>query len=194
MQRALMEELPPIKDDGIQTQFLDIGGNIGTFSIIMAAAGYAVETVEPMEYNVELLYRSIIENHFEDRVKLFKVAAGETYVPRVCLDIFENSTEYPNKGNNRISANAKDTGNNCVPQVRLDSIASWCPDLVKVDVEGYEVSALKGLGVAKDHSCRPTVIAMEQTGHGEPSKPYLEALGHGCRRIERDDYICTFGY
>jgi FkbM family methyltransferase len=181
MQRALMEELPPKKDDGIQTQFLDIGGNIGAFSIIMAAAGYAVETIEPMEYNVELLYRSIIENHFEDRVKLFKLAAGETYVPKVCLDVFMSSERKPNIGNNRISVNAKDTGNNCVPQVRLDSIVSRCPDLVKVDVEGYEVNALKGLGVTKYHSCRPTAIA-------------IEALGYGCRKIAGFDHICTFGY
>ena len=44
------------KDDNSPSLFVDFWANIGigTFSIIMAAAGYTVKVFEPMEYNLEL--------------------------------------------------------------------------------------------------------------------------------------------
>ena len=45
-------------DDNSPSLFVDIGANIGAYSIIMAAAGYNVEAFEPMEYNVELVLLS----------------------------------------------------------------------------------------------------------------------------------------
>ena len=195
VQKALMESLPPIRQNdesgGRPSLFVDIGGNIGTFSIIMAAAGYQVEAFEPMEYNVELFAQSILENKLQDKIKLYKVAVGKTYTPKVCLQAFASTDEEPNLGNNKIKEGTPDLGNNCVPLVRPDTIVSRCPDIVKVDVEGLEVNALIGLGVSKNGTCRPKAIAIEEQ-HGESSKAHLEKLGYNCELLKaaNGDWIC----
>ena len=87
------------------------------------------------------------------------------------------------------SDEATDLGNNCVPLVRLDTIVSRCPDLVKVDVEGLEVNALIGLEVSKDGSCRPNAIATEDWW-GEKSILYLQKLGYNCEHLKDADFVC----
>ena len=57
VQSALMNSVGvKRKDDNSPSLFVDFWANIGigTFSIIMAAAGYTVKVFEPMEYNLEL--------------------------------------------------------------------------------------------------------------------------------------------
>ena len=191
-QERLMSHLPPNKRT---TLFVDIGGNIGTFSIVMAAAGYDVEAIEPMQYNVELFSNSIKENGFQDFIKLFQIAAGEVPKSKVCLQAAGSTEEKPNQSNGQVIAGANDTGGNCVPMMRLDSIVSRCPDLVKVDVEGLEVSALKSLGVSSEGKCRPKGIAVEDNSSTGASsvKDHLVSLGYNCQNIGGRDCFCTYG-
>ena len=57
--------------------FLDIGSNIGTYALSVAAAGFAAVAFEPMRYNTELLSGSIALNPgFERRISLFKTAVA----------------------------------------------------------------------------------------------------------------------
>ena len=60
-------------------------------SSFMVAAGYNVEAFEPMEYNVELFAQSILENEFQDKIKLHKVAVGKASVKKVCLQLFAST-------------------------------------------------------------------------------------------------------
>ena len=70
-----------------------------------------------------------------DKIKLHKVAVGKASVKKVCLQVFASTKQNPNLGSNQITNEATDLGIiNCVPLVRLDTIVSWCPDLVKVNV------------------------------------------------------------
>ena len=94
-----------------------------------------VKAFEPMEYNLELFTKSILENEFQDKIKLHKVTTvGKASVKKVCLQVFASTKQNPNLGNNQITNEATDLGINCAPLVRLDTIVSWFPDLVKVDV------------------------------------------------------------
>ena len=189
-QSALMNSVGVKRnDDNSPSLFVDIGANIGAYSIIMAAAGYNVEAFEPMEYNVEIFAQSILENEFQDKIKLHKVAVGKASVKKVCLQVKASTKQRPNLGNNQITDKATDLGNNCVPLVRLDTIVPRCPDLVKVDVEGLEVNALIGLGVSKYGSCRPNAIAIEDWSGGK-SIPYLQKLGYNCEKLSHQDFVC----
>jgi FkbM family methyltransferase len=180
-QRDLIAGTPP---GGL---FMDIGGNIGTFSLVMASAGFRVVAFEPLKYNLELFRQSIKRNGFEDRIKLHEVAAGEKPVDRVCLKPAHHSKGGMNTGNGQIRQDGVNTedesiGENCVPLIRPDSVISECPDAVKVDVEGWEGPALRGLGVA-DGKCLPKIITIEHQKNMAQENPFVFLLKNG--------YECT---
>ena len=156
LQSALIANMPA------KGRFVDIGGNIGAFSLVMAAAGYQVEAFEPMPYNHELFSDSIRINVFEDRVKLHKVAVGDTPIDEVCLTPAYAGSPKDNQGNGQIDPKGrKAEGSVCVPLIRPDSVVSECPDGLKVDVEGWEVPAMRGLGLGDGGNCRPQVVVHE---------------------------------
>jgi FkbM family methyltransferase len=159
----------------------------------MAAAGFQVEAFEPMQYNVEVFSLSIQENSFQNKLTLFQVAVGETPQDLVCLTPIDTSAIKPNMGNGQVQVGRSD-GENCVPLVRVDSLVSRCPDLVKVDVEGMEVSALKSLGLTTDKDCRPKGIMVEDKHGGEESVvAHLINLGYTCSFMTSDkDFYCKY--
>jgi len=50
--------------------FLDIGANVGSYSLSMASYGYSVIAFEAFADNIELIQASICENNFEDLISL----------------------------------------------------------------------------------------------------------------------------
>jgi len=192
VQDALMAIMGPTRDDGTPTLFVDVGANLGTYSIVFAAGGYRVEAFEPMEYNIEIFSKSIHENKLQDRIKLYKVAAGNEYRPRVCLEVHASSESKQNIGNNKISEDAVDNGYNCVQQIRLDSVVSRCPDLMKIDIEGLEVVALEGLGVTKTGECRPKGVSVEKNGNGPAATEVLKDLGYKCNYVSGSEFVCVW--
>ena len=55
---------------------LDIGGHIGWYSLLVAAAGHRSIVLEPMRYNRELLEASVKLNGLQERIRVVDVAAG----------------------------------------------------------------------------------------------------------------------
>lgn len=55
-------------------RWLDLGGNIGTFAVLAAAAGGTVRTYEPEPENYDLLCRNIALNGLTDRIEARNVA------------------------------------------------------------------------------------------------------------------------
>jgi predicted O-methyltransferase YrrM len=63
---------------------LDVGGNIGFFTLVAAAHGQTVYTVEAAKRNAHQIMNSAIKNGFEHQITLFNNAAGdEVSVPTV---------------------------------------------------------------------------------------------------------------
>lgn len=56
---------------------MDIGGNIGMYSLSTAALGYKVVTFEPFSLNYGRICNSILRNdHFQDRIRLYQAAVS----------------------------------------------------------------------------------------------------------------------
>lgn len=70
-----------------QTVFLDVGANIGWFSLVIAALGYSVVAVEPMQANVRMLRSSLCENEkvLRGSVTLLPLGLGER--PAKCISM-----------------------------------------------------------------------------------------------------------
>jgi FkbM family methyltransferase len=162
--------------------FLDVGANYGWHSLL--AAGIAgpegrVVSVEPNPQNAGLLRRSAEENGFSNLEVVVAAAAEEDGVGALETD----------GSNGRIISVAPGLTETVacsyvVPLRRLDGIvaASGGPrvDVVKIDVEGFEVAALRGAAGLIERD-RPTIVseffpkALRGTG-GVAPETYLQAL------------------
>lgn len=122
---------------------LDIGANIGYFSIIAASLvgkSGVVYAVEPNTNNVKFIELSKRENDFRN-IKIINSAAGEDF------DILSLNSSYSNGTTAHLSEDQqtlmKSTVVACMP---LDNLipADRKIDLIKIDIEGFEYRALLG--------------------------------------------------
>jgi FkbM family methyltransferase len=112
---------------GVNTVW-DVGANIGDHTRFYLNEGFGVVAIEPNPEAFECLSRNCPEAR--------------------CLNLAASSSEgelsfapAPNVGASRISA----SGEIKVRAARLDDLSLPEPDFVKIDVEGWELEALKGM-------------------------------------------------
>ena len=121
--------------------FVDIGANIGYYSCLARQSGTHVIAVEPVPQNLEFLYANLLANGWQD-VEVFPVALTES--PGIGL-MFGGGT-----GASLVNgwAGASDVWRTPVPLATLDGLlGNRFPGrrlLVKIDVEGAELSLLRG--------------------------------------------------
>ncbi len=155
--------------------FLDIGANMGWFTLLAASilrAGRVI-AIEPNYDDVQLLYRSLLENGFTN-VRIFPYAATET---DVVLQLNRSRSNAYVASVGRVDHSAT-----YVPGVRLDALLAHEPriDVVKMDIEGHEPLALKGMeGIVRRH--RPLIVSeFHPKAMGEyfalEARDYLEAI------------------
>lgn len=119
--------------------FLDLGANVGSISLPVAAAGRHVLSVEAASSNVSLLEAGIELSGVADRVRVFPTAVGD----RVGVASFVPCGPH----GQLVEPDAE--GAIGVPVTTVDALleSSGCTrvDLVKIDVEGAEVDVLRGM-------------------------------------------------
>lgn len=127
---------------------LDIGANIGLFTIIMAflvSETGQVYAFEPLKRNAGLLKRSVAESNFTDRVIVEQAAIGDQsgYIELVSPDTTLNwGGAYVRTPGADIPAGHSAEK---VPFIMLDTYPLKRPvGLIKIDVEGAEPLALRG--------------------------------------------------
>ena len=130
---------------------LDVGGNLGYLSLFAARLhpSVRVTVIEPFGWHADLLEKSIRLNGLQDRVKLFRVAVGDAEVGNLCME----ANDKQNAASTKVTAGASAEGSlHCeqsVPRGTIDSVLRVSPfganpDIVKMDIEGFEPLALKG--------------------------------------------------
>lgn len=109
--------------------FVDVGANLGAYSVRAAAWDMKVYSFEPNPENVRGLRRNLELNHLS--VELLECALGSA----------EGRANFsPNGALSRITT----SGEVGVPIRTLDSFELEQVDLLKVDVEGYELEVFQG--------------------------------------------------
>ncbi len=116
-----------------QSVFLDVGSNLGYFSIVAAHFAKTVYAVEAQDKMVSLVRANAALNEL-DNVHAFCAAAGDK----------PGFADIPVDGKPGTALNSA-TGNK-VPIIRLDDYFADgpLPDVMKIDVEGFELNVLKG--------------------------------------------------
>lgn len=123
--------------------FVDIGANIGSYTLISSESEAArVHAFEPHPSTFQLLRRNVELNR-RSNVTLHNVALGSSEGD-VCLTDRRGSSI-----NHIVSGNRETEGTITVPCRRIDGICRQfqiVPEIVKIDVEGFEFDVLQGFG------------------------------------------------
>ena len=121
--------------------FLDIGANIGYFSLLAASVVGEIGKVicfEPNVQNLRLLHASVLENGFQ-HVQVFPLAASDS----------RHLLKLQSFGSNGALAAAPSEPSNYqfVQSVAVDDLVSTegRVHVIKMDIEGYESFALRGM-------------------------------------------------
>ena len=171
--------------------FVDVGAHLGTFSLAAAAHGCRVLAVEASRTNVRLLRTAVAYNGFGDTVTVIHgaAAAADGVVhfheegPYGMVDIPGAATKGSGPGED-------------VRAYRLDRLLAaheiGAVDLIKIDIEGYELEALDGLGAVLAADDAPAIVFESNStalgGRGETAvglKATLERLGYRLHLIDR---------
>lgn len=117
---------------------VDIGANVGIFSMLAASQGAKVYAFEPNTENCRLILMSAAENGFD--VKLFPLAlSDQTGALFFTPHIGSNGGLLPNRVETLSNPNCI-----VVPAMPLDDLINEPVHFIKADVEGAEYLALKG--------------------------------------------------
>ncbi len=171
---------------------VDLGANIGFFTLLSAtlvAPEGHVFAVEPNPRNVRLLETSRRENGFTN-ITVLQVAAGAEH------GLLVLNTSYSNGTTSSLPDDAAAVlGSQTVPAVRIDALLppERRIDLIKIDVEGAEHTALLGCeATIRRH--RPLIISEFSPGlmpgisgvQGTDYLDWLMGLGYGLSVISPD--------
>ena len=145
----------------------DIGANIGYHTVAFSRLADHVYSFEPNKKHLELLYKNISDCNnvtvypyiVNDSKGMIKIQDFDTDVPGNYGELYSNRDGYD------------------VETVTIDELEIYKPDLVKIDVEGFEYQVLLGMHETIDEH-RPVI--------------FYEAHGNDLEKIYQ--YLKSFDY
>lgn len=183
-ERHIISRMIDCVEDEDHSTFFDIGGNIGGFSCFIGQNVDETIVFEPYEPNASLLMKNLVHNQIEHTVK--NVAVGNVNDSTILnLPISE---EPGTEQGTVLESHPLDhdfVKNVEVGIVRLDDFMMAedlpSPDLVKIDVEGAAVQALKGM--RKCLKIHKPDIFIEAHKNSEEIATFLKAFGYDLNYI-----------
>jgi FkbM family methyltransferase len=146
---------------------LDVGANVGVYTLLAAKLGARVFAIEADPRNLKMLRHHVHLNGFDDRVTIFPIAVG---------DQEGTVTLFHSEGNCGHSNLFEGTDPVQVPCQKIDSLGLPAIDVCKMDIEGSELRALRGMDETIKHSPKMKMLV-----------EYAEVLGETVGLFE---FIC----
>ena len=130
---------------------VDVGGNIGMYSLAAAASCFEAVTFEPVPINAHKIITSARRNGFAGRLHVYTVGASDSFGAFDMGESTTNQGEATHTAAKTSKSSLLGTGVARIPVGKLDDMMpldSWPrtrPVYVKIDVEGGECRALRGM-------------------------------------------------
>ncbi len=157
--------------------FIDIGANIGTYSILFAKKGLTGFAFEPVVSNFDTFITNLKLNNIEDKVKAFKLALGEKKRnAQFTFDPINTGASHLTENSDFLEeiANPEIEDIEIVPfdeMLHELNIKSEDKVIMKIDVEGMESDVIIGAkNFIKDHPNLLIVIESVHSGKEELQK------------------------
>jgi len=129
--------------------FLDVGAQAGYYTLLASQLGAKVYSFEPSTTNRALLEKNIKDNDYKN-IKVFDVALSDV---RGKAKLYKGKT----CGENSLFGQGEFEE---IKTERYDSLKLETPDMIKIDVEGAEMSVLKGMKKLLETK-KPLIIILE---------------------------------
>lgn len=134
------------------SRFLDIGANIGVYSLYAAHRHCKCISIEPQSLNFALLNLNIFDNKFQNLISAYPICANDKSGPSYLY----HSKELKFGGaHTTFDRNINDEGRSFDIKFKSGSYAvvlddflkkiKFIPNFIKIDVDGNELNVLKGL-------------------------------------------------
>ena len=172
--------------------FLDVGANIGIYSLFALFKGHEVIAVEPEAHNFCLLNRNIMINNFSDRAISYPVALNDKFaISKLNLASFEYGSALHSfdRTINQYGVKFNPITSQGVIGVTMDELISSLKkevNHIKIDVDGNEFLVLKGGGKTfRSNSLQSILIELDFT-HMEykNSVELIESYGFKLKNID----------
>lgn len=138
--------------------FLDVGANVGSYTLLASSSGANVVAVEPVPSTFNHLQMNVLLNRFQSNVRLMNIGLAD----RVGELRFTNSLDTMN----HVLADGELGPYVSVPVETVDNVVGFSPPtLIKIDVEGYETAVLAG-ATATLRNPHLQVVICETNGSG----------------------------
>jgi FkbM family methyltransferase len=151
--------------------FADIGANVGSYTVLAAGVCKSKTlAAEPLPDTFKILKDNVLLNHLEEKVILKNIGIGE-----------KNGKLFFTKSLDTMNhvATAGETDTLEVPVRTLDEILPETPQLVKIDVEGFEMAVLRGVSETLENpSLKALIIEINKSSerYGHSSQEVHELL------------------
>ncbi|CAH1779943.1 unnamed protein product [Owenia fusiformis] len=141
---------------------IDIGAHVGMYSLLAASMGREVLAIEPVISNVKLLHAAINLNHFKDRIKILMNPVTDSYLNVTFVQHDTNQgairirNAYPSEitEENIRDQNVKET----IVADDILSVVTFKSAILKIDIEGHELKALRFSDRIFKHLAIPYVL------------------------------------
>lgn len=170
---------------------IDAGAHVGHYSLLAARAMGHYGTVfafEPCKANYELLRRNVKANGFQGNVYMHNRALSDQCGEMDLSIAVGNSGAHSLTGKGRVTERCS--------LLTYDGFLGMVPDFVKVDVEGWEVKALRGMSKSIRNAERCAVVVeffpslLSRAGH-HPAEllDLLRDLGFSLHYTKRQEFM-----
>jgi FkbM family methyltransferase len=155
--------------------FINVGANVGYYCCIALKAGKNTIAFEPIELNLQYLYKNVKANHWENKIEIFPIAIGSNvglttiYGGGTGASLLKGYSSIPDHYFRTVPISTLD-------HLLLEKLSGKTP-LFLIDVEGMEKFVLEGAIQLIQNEPKPIWIVEIATTEHQPQgirvNPYL---------------------
>jgi len=160
---------------------LDVGANIGFYTLLAAKRGAQVFAIEADPFNAAMLRHHVKINNLSQRVTVFEIAATDA---TKAIPLYRHPF---NLGESNIVAKGQHSG--MIEGRTIDSLELPAIDICKMDIEGAELMALHGMKQTMKRSPQMKLFVeyAQHLGAGEELLGFLRANFSSVQAIDQHE-------